>query len=536
MNQNPTEPAVNKLAYLGINPKAINYQLNSETLLKIAKERNEGHFSESGAFNVKTGNFTGRSPKDRFIVLDEVSENEVNWGEVNIPLSQIKFVRIYTKVRKYLADKEVFVRDAYLGADQNFNLNVRVITNTANQNLFAGNLFRTPENFSLEDKPEWTLIAVPDFKADPKADGTRQENFTIISFEEKIVLIGGSAYSGEIKKAMFSVLNFLLPFKNVLPMHCSATIVDAEIPETTLFFGLSGTGKTTLSADPELKLIGDDEHGWSTDGIFNFEGGCYAKTAGLNPSKEPSIYSAIKTGCILENVFHDGEKPNYDNCSITENGRAAYPLSHIVNACKDSKGPSPKHIIFLSADAFGVLPPVARLSYEQAMYYFLSGYTAKVAGTELGVNEPTATFSACFGSAFMPLHPVRYANLLGEKIKANDTKVWLVNTGWIGGAYGVGERISLHYTRNIVKAIQSNLLENTNYRQHPIFRFMIPETCKGVPSDMLYPANNWKNKEAYMISAYELAGRFEQNFKKFENEASNEIKEASPVPGISVAI
>lgn len=516
------------LGYLKLHAQDFFYQLSPEELTTIALDNNEGIISSSGALAVHTGKFTGRSPKDRFIVKDELTSDRVWWSDVNIPFSEHDFNKLYTKFIAYLTDKTLFVRDGSVCAEENYRLGVRTITETAYQNLFAHNLFLEPDPLTSAN-PEWTILAAPGFMANPLSDGTRQENFSILNFTRKIVLIGGTGYTGEIKKAMFSVLNFLLPSQGVLPMHCAAN--KRQSGETAIFFGLSGTGKTTLSADPDRELIGDDEHGWSDHSIFNFEGGCYAKTSGLSMEKEPQIYEAIKAGALLENIgFQEGSNvPDFNDLSITENTRVSYPMYHIQGAAVPSIGSVPENIFFLTADAFGVLPPVSKLSVAQAMYHFLSGYTSKIAGTEEGINEPQSTFSACFGKAFLPLHPVKYAELLGKKILENEVNIWLINTGWTGGPYGIGERIKLSYTRSMIKAALEGKLTNTSFHPDGVFGLMIPDHCPEIPSELLNPVNTWKDPADYLEKAYKLAALFSENFKQYEDFADNETKMAGPM-------
>ncbi|MGZ3945083.1 MAG: phosphoenolpyruvate carboxykinase (ATP), partial [Mucilaginibacter sp.] len=459
------------LAYLNLDrAKEIFFQLPPAQLVEAALKRGEGVLADNGALAIDTGEFTGRSPKDRFIVEDAITRDTVWWGDINMKFDSEKFDALYNKVSDYLAEKEIFVRDASVCANEKYHIDVRVVTETAYQNLFVHHLFRRPERINPSHKPEWTVIAAPGFLADPLADGTRQHNFSIINFGKKIILIGGTGYTGEIKKGIFSVLNFVLPHeKKVLSMHCSANT--GAKGDTAIFFGLSGTGKTTLSADPERSLIGDDEHGWSEYTVFNFEGGCYAKCVGLTAEKEPQIFNAIKFGALLENInFNPGTRTvNYSDIEKTENTRVAYPLYFVDNTVMPSIGSSPKNIFFLTADAFGVLPPISKLTTAQAMYYFISGYTAKVAGTEAGISEPKTTFSPCFGEAFLPLHPAAYANLLGKKLDERGVNVWLVNTGWTGGPYGVGKRMRLKYTRAMITAAINGELDNVPYRRHAQF-------------------------------------------------------------------
>ena len=508
------------------------WNLAPSELIEVALQNHEGQITDNGALMCDTGRFTGRSPKDRYIVKDSITENHVWWGDINIPISENKFERLYTKMLGFLADKKVFVRDAYAGADKTHRIKLRVINTMAWHNLFCYNMFIAPDEYQLETfVPNFTIINCPQFEADPETDGTRQSNFTAISMSKRIILIGGSGYSGEMKKGIFSVLNFLLPIEDgVFPMHCSANMGIKQL-DTAIFFGLSGTGKTTLSADPERLLIGDDEHGWTKKNVFNFEGGCYAKTIGLTKEKEPEIYKAIRFGAILENTrFKNGTRNvDFENTEVTENTRVSYPISHIANSAEPSIGGIPKNIIFLTCDAFGVMPPIQRLNISQAMYHFISGYTSKVAGTEDGINEPLPVFSACFGAPFMPLHPIEYAKLLGNKLKESDTKVWLVNTGWTGGPFGVGSRIELKYTRAMITAALSGVLDNVGYRVHSLFKAEIPTSCPGVPSEILSPRETWKNDEAFYKSTNNLVRQFHQNFDQFRDRAENLILDGEPV-------
>lgn len=525
--KNPTASIKNQ----GFENTTANWNLSREDLAQRTLDLNQGVLSSTGALCIDTGEFTGRSPKDKFTVKDAITENAVDWNNINQPFSEEAFNALKGKLVKYM-DKldEVYVRDVSACADKAFQLNIRVITETPWASLFADNMFICLDEKELATfEKEWLILCCPSFHADPKIDGTRQHNFSIINFTQKTILIGGSGYTGEIKKGIFTVLNFVLPHqKNVLSMHCSANI--GKDNDTALFFGLSGTGKTTLSADPNRKLIGDDEHGWSDYGVFNFEGGCYAKTIDLSEEKEPEIFKAIKAGAILENIgFNEStDVVNYDDVSRTENTRVSYPIQHICNIAEPSVGGIPKNIFFLSYDAFGVLPPISRLNENQAMYLFISGYTSKVAGTEAGITEPQTTFSACFGAAFLPLHPTKYAEMLGKKIKESGAKVWLINTGMSGGVYGVGKRMSLKYTRALITEALSGDLDDVIYETLPIFNFKIPTTCPNVPSEILNPRNTWKDKNAYDNKASELANKFVINFKKYEDVASNEIKSAAP--------
>ncbi len=509
----------------------INNNLSPTQLVEKALERKEGVLANNGALCADTGEFTGRSPKDKFSVCDSTTQNVVWWGDVNFKFTPDQFDSLLAKMLDYIKGKEMFARDCYACADPKYRLNVKVITETAYSNIFAHNLFLRPEASELDSlTSDWVILNVPSFHAVPAEDGTRQHNFSIINFTKKIYIIGGSGYTGEIKKGIFTVLNYSMPHEhNVLSMHCSANTGKAG--DTAIFFGLSGTGKTTLSADPNRELIGDDEHGWSENTVFNFEGGCYAKCVDLTHEKEPEIFEAIKAGALLENTrFIDGTNtPDYTNISVTENTRAAYPIYNLKNYATPSVGNTPKNIFFLTADAFGVLPPISRLDVGQAMYSFISGYTAKVAGTEAGVTEPQATFSACFGKAFLPLHPGRYAKLLGEKLKQNpDIKVWLINTGWTGGPYGVGSRMKLSYTRRMITAALNGELDNVSYENHPVFGFAMPTTCPEVPAEILNPRNTWSDKEAYDQKANHLAELFVKNFKLYEDGVSEEILAAAP--------
>ena len=518
---------------VGIKNAIIRYQLTSEELQEETIKKDQGVASSLGAIAVNTGEFTGRSPKDRFIVKDAITKDEVWWSDINLPFDSNKFDLLYDKVTSYLSGKEVFVRDSYACADESYKLNIRVITEYPWSNLFAYNMFLRPTVTELEDfSPEWTVVNAPNFMANPKEDGTRQHNFAILNFTKKIALIGGTGYTGEIKKGIFSALNFLLPvYKNTLPMHCSANIGNAG--DTAIFFGLSGTGKTTLSTDPERSLIGDDEHGWTAENsVFNFEGGCYAKVIHLSQQQEPEIFSAIKKGAILENVIMDANGVvDFTDTSITQNTRVSYPIHHIENIQEPSIGKNPKNIFFLTADAFGVLPPISKLTPSQAAYHFISGYTAKVAGTEAGVNEPTPSFSACFGAPFMPLHPTRYAEMLSEKMQEAGVNVWLVNTGWSGGQYGVGRRMPLKYTRAMITAVLEGKLKDYTYEDyhiHSVFGVAQPRTCPGVPSALLSPRKTWNNDDAYYKTAFKLSNAFRVNFKQFEEFANEEIRRGGP--------
>ena len=517
------------LSYLNLKAKTVKYQLSVAELVEEALQNGEGTLTDHGALAVDTGKFTGRSPKDRFIVCDEITEDKVWWGDINIKFGPLHFDFLYNKLIAHLNTKQIYIRDAYACAHEDYQTSIRVITEHAFQNLFANNLFLRYEQGELPQNPEWTIIAAPSFLADPKTDGTRQPNFSIINFTKKMIIIGGTAYTGEIKKGIFSVLNFILPAqRQTLSMHCSANV--GADGDTAIFFGLSGTGKTTLSADPERALIGDDEHGWSEHAVFNFEGGCYAKCVDLTKEKEPQIYDAIKFGSLLENTnyFPGTRNVDFSNIEKTENTRVAYPIYYISNAVEPSVAPVPKNIFFLTADAFGVLPPISRLTPAQAMFHFISGYTAKVAGTETGILEPQLTFSACFGKAFLPLHPASYAKLLGDKMRKHHVNVWLVNTGWNGGPYGIGERMKLSYTRAMINSALSGDLLKSNFITDPVFGLSMPEDCAGVPSKILNPRNTWADKDKYDQKANELANSFVSNFKQFEDFADEEILKALP--------
>lgn len=524
-NPNASAAEVGLGQVAGIQWNASPAELTEDTLAL-----DEGFLTENGTLAVNTGEFTGRSPKDRFIVKDEITEEAVWWGDINIPFDPEAFDRLHKRVTAYLTNRHIYARDSYVCADPDYRLNVRVYTELPWSNLFAYNLFLRPTDEEIATfNPDWTIICAPGFKADPAVDGTRQHNFAILNFTRKMVLIGGTGYTGEIKKSIFSALNFILPHqKGVLSMHCSANI--GKDGDTAIFFGLSGTGKTTLSSDPNRQLIGDDEHGWSYKGVFNFEGGCYAKTIHLSPEKEPQIYNAIRFGALLENIglLEDTRQVNWDDKSITENTRVSYPIHHIDNIVEPSVGPLPKNIFYLTADAYGVLPPISKLTPGQAMFHFISGYTAKVAGTEAGVTEPQTTFSACFGAAFMPLHPTKYAELLGKKMKENHVNVWLVNTGWSGGSYGTGSRMALKHTRAMITAALNGELDQVEYKTHEIFGLAFPLSCPEVPSDILDPRNTWADKTAYDATANKLAAAFNKNFQKYADYATEELLAGAP--------
>ena len=526
------EAPVKALAALGLHPKdSIHYQLSPEELTAQTVERGEGELNDTGALIIRTGKFTGRSPKDKFIVKDSLTADSVHWNDFNLPIEEKYFDSVYLKMMAYLGSQSsIWVRDCHACADPSYRLNIRVINENPWSNLFAYNMFLRPTEQECDNfKADWHIIQAPGFKADPATDGTRQDNFAMVSFTKKMILIGGTGYTGEMKKGIFTILNFILPHdKNVLSMHCSANMGDAG--DTAIFFGLSGTGKTTLSADPKRKLIGDDEHGWTADSVFNFEGGCYAKTIDLSEEKEPEIFHAIRPGALVENVtFIPGtNKIDFHSKEITENTRVSYPLSFISNALEPSIGKTPKNIFFLTADAYGILPPVSRLTTGQAMYQFISGYTAKVAGTEAGVTEPKSTFSACFGAPFLPLHPGKYAEMLGEKMTDHNVQVWMINTGWTGGAYGVGHRMNLAHTRAMITAVLDGKLADVETETHPIFGMHIPLSCPGVPAEVLNPRNTWADKDEYDQKAKHLAQEFIDNFKKYASGVNDEILAAAP--------
>jgi len=525
--------SLKNLATLGIrNTEHLHYQSSPEELIQDTLRIGEGTLNDTGALVICTGEFTGRCPKDKFIVKDEITSETINWNDINLPIGQEYFDIIYKKITSYVNElPELWVRDCYACADPRYRLNVRVITEKPWSNLFAYNMFLRPEEEKLENfKPDWHVIATPDLKLNTKECGINHHNAAVISFKHKIILIAGSGYTGEIKKGIFTVLNYILPQqKNVLSMHCSANI--GEKGDTAIFFGLSGTGKTTLSADPDRKLIGDDEHAWTNDNIFNFEGGCYAKTINLTEEKEPEIFDAIRHGALVENVcFYPGtNKINFDDASITENTRVSYPVHYINNAIEPSIGGLPKNIFFLTCDAFAVLPPIAKLSPGQAMYQFISGYTAKIAGTEAGITEPRPTFSACFGAPFFPLHPGKYAQMLGNKMQEHKVNVWMINTGWTGGPYGTGTRMKLKYTRAMISAALDGKLDNVEFEKHPVFGIAIPNTCSNVPTEILNPKNTWSDKTAYDAKAKYLAGLFIKNFEKYATGANPEVLAAAPI-------
>lgn len=522
------------LASLGLkNLDEIHWRQSTAQLYEAAIRRREGHLAHLGPLVTRTGSFTGRAPNDKFVVDEPTSRSKIWWGKVNRPFPEDKFDRLYKKVCYFLEGQDVFVQDLLVGADRDYEMPIRVITQKAWHALFARTMFIRPENFGRRlavNESQFTVIHAPHFHAQPTIDGTNSEAFIIVHFGRRVVLIGGTQYAGEIKKSIFSVMNYLLPQKGVLSMHASANVGKKD-GDVAIFFGLSGTGKTTLSADPERKLIGDDEHAWGNHGVFNLEGGCYAKVIKLSPDKEPLIHETTRRfGTILENVGMEfqSRRLDLDDGELTENTRAAYPITHIPGAVYPGIAGHPKNIVMLTCDAFGVLPPVARLSPDQAMYHFISGYTAKVAGTEAGITEPQATFSTCFGAPFMSLHPSVYDKLLGDKIRERDVHCWLINTGWSGGPYGVGSRIDINHTRAMLNAALAGELDDVPMREDPIFRFQVPETCPGVPAAVLDPAKTWADPEAHRQKALELAAAFHENFVQFEKGVSQGVKDSEP--------
>lgn len=520
-----THPQLRELGLQNAGP--IHANRSSAELVELALARGEGSLTAQGALVAYTGSRTGRSPQDRYVIPESGKESEIAWGNVNRKIDPTTFDRLMNQVTSYLQGRPLFVSDLAACADPKYRMTVRVVAEKAWHALFARCLFLRPGSSDLPyASPDWTVINAADYKADANRDGTRTEAFIILNLDRKLVLIGGTHYAGEIKKSIFSALNYLLPQRGVFPMHCSANI--GSNSDVALFFGLSGTGKTTLSADPDRRLIGDDEHGWSDDGVFNIEGGCYAKTIRLSKEGEPQIWDAIRFGSVLENVVIDPDTrvPDYDSDRLTENTRAAYPVDFIPGCELSGRGGHPSSIFFLTCDAFGVLPPLSRLTPEQAMYHFLSGYTAKVAGTEAGVTEPQATFSTCFAAPFLPLAPTRYAELLRERMEKHRATVWLVNTGWSGGSYGVGRRMSLSDTRGLLRAALAGQLADVPTQPDPIFGMAVPTKCPGVPDDVLQPRKTWADKSAYDAKAQHLAGLFRDNFKKFE--ASEAVRAAGP--------
>ena len=510
---------------------AAHWNLGVPALYEAALTRGEGLMAQGGPLVVRTGAHTGRSPNDKFIVREPSSEGNIWWGAVNRPIDAAQFAGLHSRMLDYLKGKEVFVQDCWAGAASDYRLAVRVVTERAWHNLFARNMFIQPtpeEHRNFE--PDFTVLQVPSFQADPAVDGTNSEVFILVDFSKRLILVGGTIYAGEIKKSIFSILNYLLPERDVMPMHCSVNV--GTDGQSAIFFGLSGTGKTTLSADSTRMLVGDDEHGWSDKGVFNFEGGCYAKVINLSAEAEPEIHATTQRfGTVLENVMMDPDTRMLDlnDGSLTENTRASYPIDFIPNASPSGTAGHPKNVVMLTADAFGVLPPIAKLTPEQAMYHFLSGYTAKVAGTEKGLgNEPQATFSTCFGAPFMPRHPSVYARLLGDKIARHDVTCWLVNTGWTGGTYGVGHRMPIGYTRALVNAALDRNLDAAPTYKDPNFGLDVPSECPGVPEEVLSPRTTWSDKGAYDDKARELVGRFQDNFVQFEEYVDEDIRKAAP--------
>ena len=510
----------------------VHRNLPTPKLYEEAIRRREGWLAQHGPLIVRTGQYTGRSANDRFVVREPSSESKIWWGKFNAPVEPEQFRQLRRRLRAYLQGRDVFVQDCYAGADPNYRMKLRIITENAWHSLFARNMMlREEDPAKLENwEPEFTVLHCPNFQAIPEIDGTRSEAFIILNFAERFVIIGGTQYAGEIKKSVFTAMNYFLPQRGVLGMHCSAN--EGPDGDTAIFFGLSGTGKTTLSAEADRALIGDDEHGWSDDGVFNFEGGCYAKVIRLDPEAEPEIYQTTRRfGTVLENVgFNPQRRLDLDDDSLTENTRAAYPITHLPNIVADGCSGHPKNVIMLTADAFGILPPIARLTPSQAKYHFISGYTAKVAGTERGVTEPTTTFSPLFGAPFMALHPTVYAELFGKHIAEQDADCWLVNTGWTGGPYGVGNRISIAYSRAVIRAALDGSLKNVNYVRNELFGFDVPTECPGVPSEVLNPRNTWADKDAYDAKARDLAARFAENFQQYADQASEDVRAVNPKP------
>ena len=509
----------------------VHWNLSTAALYEQSIRRHEGVIAAEGPLVCRTGQHTGRSPNDKFVVREPSSEKHVHWGPVNRPIEEARFDALHRDMMAYLQDKELYVLDAWAGADSAYHLPIRVVTEFAWHSLFARNMFipETDAEKLSQHSPQFTVIDAPNFKADPATHGTRSDVFILVHFGRRLVLIGGTSYAGEIKKSIFTILNYTLPLEGVLSMHCSANVGRAG--DAALFFGLSGTGKTTLSSDPHRQLIGDDEHGWSDGGIFNFEGGCYAKVIKLSPEAEPQIYATTRRfGTILENVVIDPKSRtlDLDDASLTENTRGSYPISFIENSVPAGQAGHPSNIVMLTADAYGVLPPIARLTPDAAMYHFLSGYTARVAGTEKGVTEPKATFSTCFGAPFLPLNPNVYAKMLGQKIAKHQARVWLVNTGWTGGPYGIGRRMKIAHTRAMITAALGGLLDRVQYQKHPVFNVDVPTSCEGVPAEVLDPRTTWQDKAAYDAQAKKLAQMFVDNFKAFEADVSPAVKEAGP--------
>lgn len=516
-----------------VNLSKVYWNLPTESLYEEITFRNEGRITKMGALAVNSGKHTARAAQDKYIVKEPSTDEHIWWGEYNRPISQDKFNEIYSRLQGFLQGRDLFVQDCYAGADPEYQMPVRIISEYAWHSMFARNMFilpKTREDYR-QHVPEFTVMSIPSFKAFEPIDGTRTSTFIIVNFDQKLAIIGDSEYSGEIKKSIFTVMNYLLPLKGVMTMHCSANQGDNK-DDVALFFGLSGTGKTTLSADPNRGLIGDDEHGWSDEGVFNFEDGCYAKVIQLSESAEPEIYKTTQTfGTILENVCYDPitRQIDLDDDSLTENTRASYPLEYIGNSIPEKRGGHPKNLILLTCDAQGVMPPIAKLTPEQTMYHFISGYTSKVGGTEVGLgDEPEITFSACFGAPFMVHHPVYYANLLAKKIERYGVTCWLLNTGWVGGAYGIGKRISIHHTRALLTAALNGKLLDVDYYQDPVFGLQVPKSCPGVPDDVLFPAEAWSSKKEYDSKYRQLAARFTDNFKKYAPEAPESVLKAGP--------
>jgi len=533
MIESGLKSAVSGLDTISLNTTGkVFWNLPAAELVEHSLAKGEGKLTSSGAIACDTGKFTGRAPDDKYIVRDSITENNVWWKEHNHPTTPEVFSNLKKKLLAFMSDKDLYVRDAFACASNGYRLKARVINTEAYHNLFVHNMFIRPTADDLATfTPDWTVINAPGFEADPAVDGVRSKNFAILNFTEKCIIVGGTGYTGEIKKGIFTVLNFILPVEHeVLSMHCSAN--EGQDGQTALFFGLSGTGKTTLSTDPNRKLIGDDEHGWAKDEVFNFEGGCYAKVINLSEKGEPDIYNAIRFGSVLENIRFEGNTRNVDyaNGEVTENTRVSYPIHYIDNAKEVSVGVPPSNIFFLTSDAQGVLPPISKLTVEQAMFHFLSGYTAKVAGTEAGVKEPKTVFSSCFGAPFLPLHPGKYARLLGEKLKNSKVNVWLVNTGWIGGPVGVGSRMRLAHTRSMISAALAGQLSQVEFETHPVFGIMVPTSCPGVPVFILNPRENWQDKAAYDVAANKLAQQFLSNFDKFKELADEHVMAGAPKP------
>lgn len=528
----------NALTYLQIYSGDVRFNMTADELVEESIQLQEGTITDRGALSIKTGRFTGRSPKDRYIVDESGTNGNIDWNTINQPITQEHFDFLKLEIQNYLSGKTVYVKDGQACSNDAYKLNVRLIAEKPWSAQFVHNMFlRLNEDQQNTFKADWHILCAPGYQANTNKSGTISSNFSIINFAEQTILIGGTGYTGEIKKGIFSVLNCTLPLeRNVLPMHCSANVGSAG--DTAIFFGLSGTGKTTLSTDPNRALIGDDEHGWADEGVFNFEGGCYAKCIDLNSEKEPEIFEAIKPGAILENIGFVPETniPDFSNVDITQNTRVSYPIHHIANRQPNSIGGNPSNVFFLTCDAYGVLPPVSKLTKAQAMYHFVSGYTAKVAGTEDGISEPQATFSACFGAPFLPLHPTQYAEMLGDKLDLHNSNCWLINTGWTGGAFPQGNRISLKYTRSIISAILNGSLEDAQYHNTEVFNLSIPTQLADVPTELLNPKNTWTDKEAFDTKANKLASLFIENFKKYSEQASTEVMAAAPQLLTSVVI